>query len=40
MLGALDLAKAHTRWKMGKGSIWSFSRHKDKFYKLLMKLNL
>ena len=35
IMDALDLAKAHTRWKTGKGSVWSFSRSKDKFVKSL-----
>ena len=30
---ALDLAKSHTRWKLGKGSVHSFSKEKDKFVK-------
>ncbi len=37
IMSALDLAKAHTRWKTGKGSMWSFSKHKDIFVKLLRK---
>jgi hypothetical protein len=32
---ALDLAKSHTRWKMGAGSVHSFSKEKDKFVRAI-----
>ena len=31
IMGALKLAKSHTNWKTGKGSIRSFSKAKTKF---------
>ena len=37
-MNALDLAKSHTRWKLNKGSVHSFSKEKDKFVKTITDL--
>lgn len=35
IMSALEMCKAHTRWKTGKGSAKSFSKWKGKFIETL-----